>query len=70
MALVGSAVSALRSGISGADTVVITAPGVSEEGVHGRVLTLPYPYSGSVTTAAGQLQLHEEGTIALSPAFG
>ena len=68
MALVGSAVSALRTSARAADTLVITAPGISEEGVYGRVLTLAPPYAAPATTAAAGLHLNEEGTIALSPA--
>lgn len=67
MANVGSAVSALRTNGTAADVVVITAPGTTEEGVYGRVLTLAYPYAGVATTAASELRLNEEGTIAVSP---
>ena len=59
--------SALRTNGTAADVVVITAPGTTEEGVYGRVLTLAYPYSGVATTAASELRLNEEGTIAVSP---
>jgi len=65
MALVGMAVTALRTSASAGDTVVLTAPGVSEEGVLGRVLRVPAPYSGNVTTVAENLRLRDEGTITL-----
>lgn len=70
MASVGSAVSALRTSASGADTLVLTAPGISEEGVYGRVLTVSAPFPKQVTTVARDLRLNEEGTIALSPPVG
>lgn len=65
MALVGAAVGIVRSSPLAADTVLVTAPEVSEEGVLGRVLRIPAPYSGTVTTVAADVRLHEEGTIAL-----
>lgn len=67
MALIGRAVSAIRTASNTPDTLVMTAPGISEEGVLGRVLTLASPYAGPATAAASALQLNEEGTIALSP---
>ncbi|MFZ0529778.1 MAG: hypothetical protein WAL91_04480 [Propionicimonas sp.] len=70
MASIGSAVSVLREADTAADTIVLTAPGVSEEGVYGRVLTLPPPYAGDPAVVAADLHLNEEGTIALSPPAG
>ena len=66
MALVGMAVTALRTSASAGDTVVLTAPGVNEEGVLGRVLRVPAPYSGNVITVAENVRLTgDEGRITL-----
>lgn len=70
MALAGASVSAMRTGEALPDTLVITAPGVSEEGVLGRVLVVPPPFEGGGTTAGAQLRLNEEGAIAVSPPGG
>lgn len=70
MALAGASVSAMRTGEALPDTLIITAPGVSEEGVLGRVLVVPPPYEAIVRTAGAQLRLNEEGTITLSPPGG
>ena len=67
--LVGSAVSVLRLHGDG-DTLVIAAPGVSEEGVRGRVLMLDFPYQDAPVEALAGLSLAEERTIALSPPEG
>jgi len=70
MASVGAAVSMLRSGKVGADTVVLTSPGMSEEGVYGRVITQATPFSGNAATVAKDLILNENSTLVLSPPAG
>ncbi len=69
MALVGAGVSALRAGGEAADTLVVVAEGISEEGVPGRVLTLAPPYSASREQLTG-LWLGDEGRITLSSPEG
>ncbi len=70
MASVGLAVSAQSAGGDAPDTLVVTAPGNSEEGVGGRVLLLDPPFDGPAQVALDGLRLHEEGTITLSPSGG
>lgn len=68
MASLGRAVSAWTGGAGGPDTVVLAAPGVAEESIPGRVLTLAPPFTGPAQTALDGIRLHEEGVLTLSPA--
>jgi len=68
-ALIGSAVSVLRTDAQG-DMLVVVAQGIYEEGVPGRVLTLESPFTGAPVTVLENLAIREERTIALSPPPG
>jgi hypothetical protein len=52
-AVLGGAVTVLRTAPDRADTAVVVAPGTSEEGVWGRVLTLDPPYTATTTVLSG-----------------
>lgn len=68
--LYGSAVSALRTGPDKADTLVIAAVGVAEEGVPGRVMVLAPPYDDAGVVVLPDLVVREEGTLTLSSRAG
>lgn len=70
-ARVGAVVSSLRAAqIGHSDTLVLTAPGMSEEGLYGRVITQAAPFSGNAVIAAKDLILNDEGTLSISPPAG
>ncbi len=69
MASLGLTVSASTARAGQADTLMLAAPGNSEEGVAGRVLVLDpdSDYSGPARAVVTDLRLHEEGAITMSP---
>jgi hypothetical protein len=68
-AVLGGAVTVLRTAPDRADTAVVVAPGTSEEGVWGRVLTLDPPYTATTTVLSG-LHLGDDRRIAVSSPAG